>query len=115
MSVTAIAARPISLRPWRAAAIGFSAQSGATQPRGRPARELDVAPPESLEGKVLAPEQELRYLNAEELRERGTITARPIGHELHPAAWGEILDGLVVLRREEPAQHDAVRRDATAP
>ena len=55
---------------------------------------------------MLAPEQELRYLSAEELRELGTIAARPIGHEFQRAAWHELLDGLVVLRREEPAHHE---------
>jgi len=99
----------------RAAAIGFSAQSGATQPRGRPGRTLDIAPPESLEGQALGPERELRYLNAEELAGLGTIAARPIGHEPYRAEWDGILDGLVVLRREEPAHHDVVRRDATTP
>jgi erythromycin esterase-like protein len=98
----------------RAASIGFSAYSGASQPRGRPLRELSIAPPESLEGQVLAPEQELRYLNADELGELGTIVARPIGHELYRAGWHEILDGLVVFRREEPAHHEAARRDPTA-
>ncbi|MEX1364248.1 MAG: erythromycin esterase family protein [Nannocystaceae bacterium] len=90
----------------RAASIGFSAYSGASQPRGRPRRELDPAAPESLEGQVLAPEQELRYLDADALGELGPIEARPIGHELHRAQWQEILDGLVVLRREEPAHHE---------
>jgi erythromycin esterase-like protein len=90
----------------RAASIGFSAYSGASQPRGRPGRELSVAPPDSLEGQVLAPEQELRYLDAEALGELGTIAARPLGHELRRAQWHEVLDGLVVLRREEPAHHD---------
>jgi erythromycin esterase-like protein len=97
----------------RAAAIGFSAYSGASQPRGRPERVLSVAPPESLEGQVLAPGQELRYLNADELGELGTIVARPIDHELYRAQWHEILDGLVVFRREEPAHHEA-RPDPTA-
>jgi len=91
----------------RAAAIGFSAWSGASQPRGRPGRELSIAPPESLEGRALAPEQPLRYLDAEELRALGSVEARPIGHQFHRAAWHEILDGLVVLRRETPAHHDA--------
>ncbi|WP_170135551.1 erythromycin esterase family protein [Nannocystis exedens] len=91
----------------RAAAIGFSARSGATQPRGRPGREFSVAPPGSLEGRVLAPEQPLRYLDGEELRALGSVDARPLGHEFHRAAWHEVLDGLVVLRRETPAHHDA--------
>lgn len=90
----------------RAASIGFSAYSGTSQPRGRPGRELDPAPPDSLEGQVLAPEQDLRYLDADELGELGIITARPLGHEFYRAQWQEILDGLVVLRREEPAHHE---------
>lgn len=87
----------------RAAAIGFSAYSGASQPGGRPGRELEVAPPDSLEGQVLAPEQDLRYLDADELGELGIIAARPIGHDFRRAQWQELLDGLVVLREEEPA------------
>jgi erythromycin esterase-like protein len=98
----------------RAASIGFSAYSGTSQPRGRPKRELSVAPPESLEGQVLAPEQELRYLNAEELHELGMIVARPIGHEFHRMDWHELLDGLVVFRREEPAHHEEARRDTSS-
>jgi erythromycin esterase-like protein len=98
----------------RAASIGFSAQSGASQPRGRPERVLSVAPPSSLEAQVLAPEQELRYLDAAELGELGTIAARPIGHELYRTRWHELLDGLVVFRREEPAHHEHVLRDPPA-
>ncbi|WAS95763.1 erythromycin esterase family protein [Nannocystis punicea] len=90
----------------RAAAIGFSAWSGASRRRGRPIRELSIAPPESLEGRVLAAEQPLRYLDAEQLRALGSVDARPMGHEFHRAAWHEVLDGLVVLRRETPAHHD---------
>ncbi|MDC0715816.1 erythromycin esterase family protein [Nannocystis bainbridge] len=92
----------------RAAAIGFSAWSGATQPRGRAGRELSVAPPASLEGRALGPEQALRYLDAAELRALGSVEARPINHEFQRAAWHEVLDGLVVVRREEPARHDVI-------
>lgn len=90
----------------RAAAVGFTAYSGRSQPRGRPGRELEVAPPDSLEGQVLGPEQDLRYLDADELRELGAVEARPIGHQLHRAQWHDVLDGLVVLRREEAAHHE---------
>lgn len=98
----------------RVASIGFSAYSGASQPRGRAERVLSVAPAESLEGQVLAPEQELRYLNAEALRKLETIAARPIGHEFYRTKWHEVLDGLVVFRREEPAHHER-RREPTTP
>ena len=33
----------------------------------------------------------------------------PIGHELHGPAWHEVLDGIVVLRRETPAHHDVAQ------
>ncbi len=91
----------------RAAAIGFSAQSGASHPRGREPRVLPEAPPESIEGQVLAPEQSLHYLDTDKLRALGTVEARPISHTFRRAAWHEVLDGLVVLRQETPAGYDA--------
>lgn len=93
----------------RAAAIGFTALSGASQPRGRARIELRDAPPDSLEGQALAPEQTLRYLDAAALRALGSVDARPIGHVFRRAAWHEVLDGLVVLRSEAPAHHDAAK------
>lgn len=88
------------------ASIGFSAASGGSQPRGRPGKVLDVAPQESLEGRVLAPAQQLRYLDVRELSGLGVIAARPLGHQFHRANWDQVLDGLVVLRHEAAAIHD---------
>jgi hypothetical protein len=55
---------------------------------------------------VLASEQELRYLDADLLRELGSIPARPIDYQFHRAEWHHVLDGLVVLRSETPAHHE---------
>lgn len=86
------------------AAIGFSAYAGATRQRGKEPTALEVAPADSLEGQAVAPEQELRYLDAESLRGLGAIAARPIGHEFVVARWDGVLDGLIVLREERPAR-----------
>jgi erythromycin esterase-like protein len=87
----------------RAAAVGFTARAGASQSRGRELRELGAAPPDSLEAR--AGESALRYLDATALAALGTIEARPLGHVFHRARWDRILDGLVVLDREDPAHH----------
>lgn len=88
------------------ASIGFTAASGASQPRGRPRISLVPAPPESLEARALAEGQALRYLGAGALAGFGTIAARPLGHHFHEARWDQVFDGLVVLREEIPAEHE---------
>lgn len=90
----------------RLASIGFTAASGASQPRGRPRLVLDPAPADSLEGRALGDGQALRYLDADALAGFGAIAARPLGHRYHRARWDQVFDGLVVLREEMPAEHD---------
>ncbi len=87
----------------RAAVIGFSAYAGATGRPGKDPTPLTEAPPDSLEGQCLAAGQDLRYLDAAALGALGGIAARPIRYEFVVAHWDQVLDGLVVFRREHPA------------
>lgn len=88
------------------AAIGFSALSGSFGRPGKPPTVLDVAAPESLEGRVFAEAADaIRYLDRTQLSGFGSVNARALNYrESEPAAWATLLDGLVVLREEQP-QH----------
>lgn len=88
----------------RAAAIGFSALEGSYGGRGRPPTVLAPAAPGSLEARAFAgSEAELRYLDRDELAASGVVPARAVNYEKPtPANWGDVLDGLLVLRRERP-------------
>ena len=90
----------------RAAAIGFSALSGSVGKPGKPASVLAMASPESLEGRVFAGKGgDIRYLDRKQLLGFGTVAARPLNYrEFQTATWAELLDGLVLLREEQP-QH----------
>lgn len=88
----------------RAAAIGFTALSGAFGHGGaNPPLRLRAAPPEALEPRMLGEGADVRYLDAKRLAKLGIIAARPINYRtIHAADWSRILDGLVVLREERP-------------
>ncbi|MEP7384475.1 MAG: erythromycin esterase family protein [Gemmatimonadota bacterium] len=88
----------------RAAAVGFSALAGRFGRPGKPATTLDTAPPESLEGRALAGDDSgVRYLDRKQLASFGTVVARALNYRKpEPAAWAMLLDGLIVLREEEP-------------
>jgi erythromycin esterase-like protein len=89
----------------RAAAIGFSAHAGGYARIRKPPTELPIAPADSLEGQVFAqPGEDLRYVDREQLARLGTITARPVEYAFTAASWSQVLDGLVVFRRERPPQ-----------
>lgn len=92
----------------RAAVIGFSAWSGSFGRPGRTATVLDTASPQSLEGRVFASDgiaDDIRYVDHAQLAHFGTITARALNYrQSESASWATLLDGLVVLREEQPLQ-----------
>ena len=91
-----------------AAAVGFSALSGSFGRPGKTPSVLATAAPKSLEGRVLAIDgnfDEIHYVDYPTLARFGTITARALNYQQPQAAdWARLLDGLVVLREEQP-QH----------
>lgn len=85
----------------RAFALGFSAYSGSYAMVGQPVRPLSPAPQNSLEGRSFAGDDgNTVYLSRSELRKIGPIAARPLGTNLTTARWDQVLDGLVIFRRE---------------
>jgi hypothetical protein len=60
-------------------------------------------PANSLEGQAFDKGgSDTRYLNASQIREFGSIPARPLGPDFKTANWGDVLDGLVIFREERP-------------
>ena len=87
-------------------ALGFSAYSGSYAMAGQPVRPLPPAPPGSLEGRVLADRDgDVVYLSRNELRNNGAIAARPLGANCTTARWNQVLDGLVIFRREQAPEY----------
>ncbi len=86
----------------RVAAIGFSAAGGTFGDLSGAVHALPPAAPEALETVALADARgDLRYLDRRWLRRHGVMSARPINDRLvHAAAWGDVLDGVMVLREE---------------
>ena len=91
----------------RAAAIGFTARSGAFGNPGTSGapNALTPADPHALEAVALGDgDAGLRYVDRKRLRKLGTIAARPINYrKTHAAPWAEMLDGILVLREERAA------------
>lgn len=86
----------------RAFALGFSAYSGSYAMVGQPVRTLSPAPLGSLESRSLADRDgDTVYLSRSELRKTGPIAARPLGTNFTTARWDQVLDGLVIFRREQ--------------
>lgn len=92
----------------RAHAVGFTALAGTLgRPGGRgPASSLETAGPDSIEGTVMANAATgLRYVDVRELRALGAISARALNYARpRTLDWAELLDGLVVLRKEAAAE-----------
>jgi erythromycin esterase-like protein len=88
----------------RAFALGFSAYSGSYAMPGQPAKQLSVAPSDSLEQKTRGASNTV-YLSLEELRKIGSIAARPLGSSFKVARWNEVLDGLVIFREDRPPEY----------
>lgn len=88
------------------AAIGFSALSGRIAPVGRPPLELPALSPESVERRAFAHAQgDLRYLDRKQLHALGVAPARPLDQTgVQQADWSTIVDGLLVLREEQPVR-----------
>jgi len=87
----------------RAFAVGFSAYAGTYGMANQPPRELLLAPDSTLEARALARSgAQEHYLGTAELEAAGVIAARPMGATFARARWSDVLDGLVVLRKERP-------------
>jgi erythromycin esterase-like protein len=83
--------------------LGFSAYSGTYAMGRQPVRSLPAAPANSLEGRAVADgASDPRYFNLSQLRELGSIPARPLGLDFKTASWSDVLDGVVVFREERP-------------
>lgn len=90
----------------RAFSLGFSAYSGSYAFVGQPVRELSAAPDSSLEWRVFANrDSDTVYIPLKQLRKFGSVGARPLGTDFKTARWDEVLDGLVVFRRERAPQY----------
>lgn len=88
----------------RAAAIGFTALAGSIGKPGKPPTLLHAASAESLEGRVFADTgSDIRYLDNRQLAGFGAVVARPLNYRKSELAdWAILLDGLIVLREEQP-------------
>jgi erythromycin esterase-like protein len=84
-------------------ALGFSAYSGSYGMVRQPARQLNAAPGNSLEGQAFADNSsDLYYFKASQIRKFGPVPARPLGSEFQTARWDEVLDGILLFRAEHP-------------
>lgn len=90
----------------RMLAIGFSALSGSVAGAGGEAIALPALPQDALESRALADSAaSLRYLDRAQLAQFGTISARPLDlMRPQPAHWSTLLDGLIVMRDEQPME-----------
>jgi len=90
----------------RAFSLGFSAYSGSYAFTHQPVHPLTVAPATSLEGQTFVrSNSDTVYLSRKQLRELGSIAARPLGTDFKAAKWDQVFDGLVVFREDRPAQY----------
>ena len=90
----------------RAFALGFSAYSGSYAMAGRPVQPLPPAPRGSLEDRVFAGrDSETVYLSRSDLRKIGPVAARPLGTNFTTARWERVLDGLLIVRREQAPEY----------
>ena len=87
----------------RAFSLGFSAYSGEYEFIRPPVRELTAGPAFSLEGQVFAHgNSDTVFLSRKQLRRYGSVAARPLGTSFESAHWDEVVDGMIVFRRERP-------------
>ena len=85
----------------RAFSLGFSAYSGEYEFIHPPVKQLSPAPVSSLEGQVFAHrDSDTIYLSRKQLRKCGSVTARLLGIDFNTAHWDQVVDGLVVFRKE---------------
>ena len=85
----------------RAFTLGFSAYAGDYEFIRPPVHELSTAPGNSLEARSFANHDSAAvYLSLKQLRKFGSVEARPLGSDFKIAQWDQIVDALVVFRRE---------------
>ena len=92
----------------RVAVIGFSAFAGQSSRAGSPSKEISEAPAGSLEALATGADKAFAFLDAGALRAIGAVPSRLFGRFVS-AEWGELFDGVVVIR-EEVAPMFEVRR-----
>lgn len=87
-------------------ALGITALSGTYRySRQEPARAVAPTGADSLEGKALAgTAADATYLDAAKLAAIGAAPARLFGADSDTADWHRVLDGVIVLRRQQPPQ-----------
>jgi erythromycin esterase-like protein len=85
----------------RAFSLGFSAYSGDYEFLHPPVRQLSAAPAFSLEGQIFAHgNSDAVFLSRRQLRKYGSMAARPLGTSFTIAHWDQVVDGLIVFRKE---------------
>ncbi|HFB54533.1 MAG TPA: erythromycin esterase, partial [Hellea balneolensis] len=85
--------------------LGFTAAGGSFRYSQGTVKPVPPAPDDSLEAMVLNTRQgDIGYISSAELDHMGDIPASIFGHEYQTQNWGQIFDGIVVLRQEHPAQ-----------
>jgi erythromycin esterase-like protein len=85
----------------RAFSLGFSAYSGDYAFLRPPVRQLSAAPAFSLEGQIFAhANSDAVFLSRRQLRKYGSMAARPLGTSFTIAHWDQVVDGLIVFRKE---------------
>lgn len=84
--------------------VGFSAHGGSYSLASTlRTYEMEPARADSLEGWAFANHSaDTRYLDAKTLRELGPKAARPISYKWLTGPWETVLDGLLVIREENP-------------
>ncbi len=92
----------------RAKAVGFSALRGSTAKRGQAPEALPEAETDTLEARAFSAENSEPdvYLNRAQLDTFGVARGRALNYRSpHSARWGELFDGILVLREERPPQY----------
>jgi erythromycin esterase-like protein len=85
--------------------LGFTAAGGSFRYSQGKVKPVPPAPAHSLEAKVLDGIQgDIGYISGTQLDHMDDIPASVFGHEYQTQNWGQIFDGIVVLREEHPAQ-----------
>jgi hypothetical protein len=85
----------------RAFSLGFSAYAGDYEFIRPPVRQLSTAPACSLEGQVFAHgNSDAVFLSRKQLRKYDSMAARPLGTSFTIAHWDQVVDGLIVFRKE---------------
>lgn len=87
----------------KAFSLGFSSYAGDYSFTHHPVQHLAVAPPYSLEGKIIPQSHsDVVYLSRQQLHKEGAIAARIVGADFAVAHWDKVLDGVVIFRKERP-------------